>query len=226
MPPPGPSLGRVALRHHEHVVEHERGPAEQLGQLRDHAHELQPHGVLGDGLLGGGGQREQRIEPVGAVGIGRHQIDQPGDRMGAPAGQRPDEQAHEPVALRGAELAPVPPPDEAEQGRIVPALTRLYVRGERDREQIAQQVARAPGRRCGSCGRVEHRDRLGERLGAAGEPGVAHAGIDPWQVGRAGADARGCAQRAGQLERGVSAILGARYRCFVQDARGSSGAPR
>jgi hypothetical protein len=81
-PPPGPPLGRTVARHHEHVVEHEPGCAEQRGQVGDQAYELPAHRILGDGVFRGRMQ-EERIEPVGAVGARRHQIDQLGDRMGS-----------------------------------------------------------------------------------------------------------------------------------------------
>jgi hypothetical protein len=39
-PPPGPSFSHVVARHDEHIGEHERGLAQQLGERRNQAQEL------------------------------------------------------------------------------------------------------------------------------------------------------------------------------------------
>src|SRR5262245_48728619 len=88
--PPDPPLGHVVAWHHEYVVEDERDRAEQLGQIRDQARELLPYRFLSHGVVGGGVERKQRIEPVATVGTWRYQIHQFGDWIGAaPAGERP-----------------------------------------------------------------------------------------------------------------------------------------
>src|SRR6185369_16599399 len=76
---------------------------------------------------------------------------------------------------------------------------------------------------------IELCQRLGERLGGLGQPGITNVLIESRQIGSCGADPGGGAQRGGQLERGAPAVAGALGEGALEHAverRGEAAAER
>ena len=205
----------LARRDDERIVEHEARRAQELRDRGQQARQVRAHEIVGALVrTARGAQLEQPIDDVTLVVLARRdEIDELGDRIRAALRrERAHEQAQHADALLVGELARAQRAQQVDELRRVGLAADLRARRERDRQQIAQHRTHHVPRRVARLVRVargiEHGDRAGDRLGAIGEPRVAHRRLEHGQRGRVVGLAARDAQRRGELERRRRPLLG------------------